>query len=258
MKVKHKAQEASSSFVPYETYAPLQGQPIEPPTMDGLWREGLGVASALAGLAVRWPLLSLGSKGNNETVWVFPGFRSGDASTWLLRNFLRRRGFAAEAWGLGFNDGNVWELIPQAAERLQKHHTTTGEKVFLVGWSLGGFLAREAARECPEAVHAVVTFGTPVIGGPKYSLAAETYRNRGYDVDMIEAEVEERSQVPLLVPVTAILSKNDEIVAWQACVDHCHEETNHIEVSASHLGMGFSPQVFQLIAQQLVSYSNHR
>ncbi len=258
MNIRQKAMGTSPSFVPYEAYASLQGEPIEPPTAERLWREGWGVASALAGLAVRWPFLSLGSKGNSETVWVFPGFRSGDASTWLLRHFLCRRGYAAESWGLGFNDGNVWELIPRAVERLKEHHTRTGEKVFLVGWSLGGFLAREAARECPEAVHAVVTFGTPVVGGPKYSLAAETYRSRGYDVDIIEAEVKERKQIPLLVPVTAILSKNDEIVAWQACVDHDHEETHHVEVTASHLGMGFSSQVYQLIVQQLVSYTYER
>jgi len=34
------------------------------------------------------------------------------------------------------------------------------------GWSLGGFIAREYAREHPGHVRKVITLGTPVIGGP--------------------------------------------------------------------------------------------
>ena len=36
-------------------------------------------------------------------------------------------------------------------------------------------IAREVARELPERVAQVVTFGTPVVGGPTYTVAADSY-----------------------------------------------------------------------------------
>ncbi len=47
------------------------------------------------------------------------------------------------------------------------------EPVVLVGWSLGGYIAREYAREHPGHVRAIVTLGSPVIGGPRYTATAE-------------------------------------------------------------------------------------
>ena len=78
----------------------------------------------------------------------------------------------------------------------------------LIGWSLGGYLAREAAREDPDLVHQVITLGSPVVGGPKYTLVAQ---------------VAARNSVPLRTPVVAIYSR-DAVVAWEACIDrHCAE-----------------------------------
>ena len=44
--------------------------------------------------------------------------------------------------------------------------------VALVGWSLGGVLSREVARRHPEHVRRVITYGTPVVGGPSYTAVA--------------------------------------------------------------------------------------
>jgi pimeloyl-ACP methyl ester carboxylesterase len=96
--------------------------------------------------------------------------------------------------------------------------------VRLIGWSLGGYLAREAARDCPDLVHQVITLRSPVVGGPKYTLVAEAYRRRGIDLDEVEAQVEARNSVPLRTPVVAIYSRNDAVVEWEACIDrHCAE-----------------------------------
>ena len=35
----------------------------------------------------------------------------------------------------------------------------------IVGWSLGGVIAREVARDYPDSVRQAVTMGTPVVGG---------------------------------------------------------------------------------------------
>jgi pimeloyl-ACP methyl ester carboxylesterase len=57
------------------------------------------------------------------------------------------------------------------------------------GWSLGGVIAREAAREAPSLIRHVVTIGSPVFGGPKYTALARIYRARGVDLDAIEKAI---------------------------------------------------------------------
>lgn len=127
----------------------------------------------------------------------------------------------------------------------------TGRPVRLVGWSLGGYLVREVARERPDLVEKVITLGTPVIGGPKYTASAPMYTKKGYDLDVIEAGVAEREAVPIRVPIEAIYSRTDGIVAWRACIDHHNPDVRHHEVVASHLGLVASPSVFRLVATLL-------
>ena len=80
-------------------------------------------------------------------------------------------------------------------------------------------MAREAARERPDLVHRVITLGTPVVGGPKYTVVARRFGRRGIDMAAIEAEIELRNRISLRTPVTAIYSRADAVVAWEACID---------------------------------------
>ena len=141
-------------------------------------------------------------------------------------------------------------LIPKVVSRTESLQQRYGQSVSLVGWSLGGVLAREVARERPELVKNVVTLGSPVIGGPKYTRAAAFYeRVLGEDLDAIEQAVEERNSIPISVPLTAIYSRRDAVVNWEACIDHYNAHCEHIEVDASHLALGFDPRVLQLVSR---------
>ena len=53
------------------------------------------------------------------------------------------------------------------------------------------------------------------------------------------------------MPVTSIYSKLDGIVGWQASIDRHNPQVDHIEVRATHLGLGISPEVFKIIARKL-------
>jgi surfactin synthase thioesterase subunit len=185
-------------------------------------------------------------------VAVFPGFSAGDLSTFALRRHLQRRGFRAHRWRLGVNRGDVPVLIPQLIARTEALTERHGEPISLVGWSLGGVLAREVARERPDIVRGVVTLGSPVIGGPKYTRAAGFYKTvLKQDLDEIERSVEERNRIPIEVPLTAIYSKRDRIVQWDACIDPFNPQCRHIEVDASHLSLGFDPKVLRLVSEAL-------
>ena len=94
--------------------------------------------------------------------------------------------------------------------------------------------------------------GSPIIGGPKYTRAAAFYeRVLGEDLDAIEQAVEERNRIPISVPLTAIYSRRDAVVQWEACIDHYNRHCEHIEVDASHLSLGFDPRVLQLIRRAI-------
>jgi triacylglycerol lipase len=54
-----------------------------------------------------------------------------------------------------------------------------------------------------------------------------------------------RAPFPQDVPFFSLYSKSDAIVNWRACLDPAAE---HVEVDASHCGMGVSKQVFRALA----------
>jgi len=88
-------------------------------------------------------------------------------------------------------------LCDHLADRVRERHEAGGEPIALIGWSLGGYLARKAARDLPHIVDRVITFGSPVVGGPKCTAAARLFRRYGMDLDWIEAEIAKRERVPI-------------------------------------------------------------
>lgn len=224
---------------------------LEPPAASGMIREARSLFE-LPRLLLRFPQLALQPRGNRNPVLILPGYGAGDGSTIILKGYLRMLGYRARGWGLGRNRGRVAELLPRVLKRLASLSRRSEQKVSLIGWSFGGYLARELARERPDLVRHVITLGTPVVGGPKFTILAEIYRKRGMDIEAIAAEVEWRNGEALLeTPVTAIYSRADAVVAWQACIDHQTPQVEHVEVNTTHLGFGLSPDVFKIIAQSL-------
>jgi pimeloyl-ACP methyl ester carboxylesterase len=197
------------------------------------------------------PTLALQARGSGEPVMVLPGLGASNTSTVLLRSYLSWLGYSVQGWTLGRNRGNVQKLLPQVVDQVRQTHAQSGSKVNIVGWSLGGVLAREVARDYPETVRQVVTMGTPVVGGPKYTSLGGLFERRGRDLDEIEATIAARESTPISVPVTSIYSKRDGIVGWQASIDRHTAQVEHIEVRATHLGLGISPDVFKILARKL-------
>ncbi len=162
---------------------------------------------------------------------VLPGFMTGVGSTMLLRAFLRSLNSRVLGWNMGINRGDIMRLVRETEVRVEELAAHSDEPVRLVGWSLGGVVAREVARMRPAIVHSVVTMGTPVIGGPKYTAAAPIYERLFRDnMDAVEAQIAAINKRPIRVPVTAIYTRNDNIVAWEACLDPDNDHIEHVEV----------------------------
>ncbi|MFP4474364.1 MAG: esterase/lipase family protein [Desulfatibacillaceae bacterium] len=195
--------------------------------------------------------LLAGPRGSGRPVMVLPGFGAGNGSMALLRAYLRRMGHDVRGWPLGRNNGNVADMFPKVLSGVEQFAKSAGQPVTLVGWSLGGYLSREVARKRPDLVSLVVTLGTPVEGGPKYTVFAGLYKRWGYDLDELERKMGGERSTPITTPTVAVYSKNDGIVDWRACLDRHTGGVEHVEVRTGHLFMGFSPETFRVVAERL-------
>jgi pimeloyl-ACP methyl ester carboxylesterase len=230
---------------------------LAPPPRAGLVNEAFA-GLEFGRLAFGWPRLLQLPRGKGERVMVLPGYGADDLSTVALRAYLRAMGYVATGWGLGRNDGDVSRLMGQVAARVRELTERDQAPVRLIGWSLGGYLAREAARDLPQRVARVVTLGSPVVGGPKYTAVARLFGTNPNVLDLIERLVDQRYAVPLTVPVTAIYSKRDGVVAWQACIDERSPAVEHVEVRTTHIGLGFAPEVYEIVARRLAAAAGRR
>lgn len=226
------------------------GAPTRAPTPWEAMRE-LRLPLDVARLFVKAPLLARQPRGTGQPVMVLPGFGAGDPSTAPLRHYLRWLGYDVHGWAMGTNRGNVRALLPPLIERVRSLSERRGQRVRLVGWSLGGSLARQITRAAPPIVERVVTLAAPVVGGPKFTTVGRLYEQRGYDLDTL-AELSKRfADLPPEVPVTAVYSRSDGVVAWQACIDEVNPWVEHVEVRATHVGMGVDPDVMRIVARRL-------
>jgi pimeloyl-ACP methyl ester carboxylesterase len=195
------------------------------------------------------PRLARAPRGDGGPVIDIPGWRAPEVSGAPLRTYLRHLGHDAQGWGMGTNVGDPERDARLLAAQVRALAAEHGRPVALVGWSLGGVIAREVAREHPAAVRRVITYGTPV-GGPAHTIGEASWDTAA--IERVSAMVRHRDTTrPIRVPITAILTRRDGIVAWQACVDRFSPDVEHVEVASTHLGLGIDPDVWRIVADRL-------
>ena len=208
--------------------------------------EGLGLLAA-------WPYLALMPRGDGRPVVLAPGYGAGDGAMYPLFRYLQWLGYSMHHWGLGRNRGNVGEYVRKLTARVSDLKAESdGARVTLIGWSLGGVIMREIARDRPDLVREVITLGTPIIGGPKYTRVAKVFAGRhNIDLEHLEREIHRRNLQPIACPLTSVYSKSDGIVAWRASIDTYNPQARNIRVTSSHLGLVFNPLAWRVVALTL-------
>ena len=234
-------------------FAAMTVEDAKPPSLFWTLAEGRSVFELGSFLSLRLPMRML-PKGDGHPVLVLPGFLAGDASTGPLRGVLEDLGYHAYAWNMGRNLKFDEEREAQMLDRLQEIYERHGEKVSIVGWSLGGVFAREIAKAAPEMVRFVISLGSPISANRNYSNARKIYDRINGEPEVTQAERMAQLHVPPPVPTTSIFTKTDGVVAWQGSIQEATHEnpyTENVEVPASHFGLGVNPLVIYLIADRL-------
>jgi pimeloyl-ACP methyl ester carboxylesterase len=240
--------------------------PILPrPSLRHLLTEGRTLVE-LAAMGATLPILMRAPQGDGHPVMVLPGFMASDISTKPLRSFLARKGYQAKGWDLGRNlgtqiVGGQQVLSDQLLNKVIELSVIHDAKVSLVGWSLGGVLAREIARIIPDCVRQVVTLGSP-FNGPSGSASPVEgiFELINGNLAQNNPDIIKQMAMPPPVPTSALYSKSDGIAHWKACMHHHfgdHQEAENIRVRGSHTGLGHNPQVVWIVANRLAQAENN-
>jgi poly(3-hydroxyalkanoate) synthetase len=69
--------------------------------------------------------------------------------------------------------------------------------------------------------------------------------------EQIRRVLRERQRKLIETPITAIYSKTDGVVSWQACIDDLNPQVTHVEVPSSHVGLIVNSAVYRQTARAL-------
>lgn len=219
------------------------------------WVELPRAILAIARLPFHLPTLLQAPRGKGAPILVIPGFAMTDKSTAVLRSYLTLLGYNVSGWGLGRNLGakTIGLHNEKLIARLNAFYSEVRQPVILIGWSMGGIMARMIARVAPENVRQIISLGAPFAGDPFANTAWRAYeRLSGHSLShpVARAQIAE-SKKPPPVPSLSLFSKSDGIVAWQSCLEPKRPHTQNIEVQSAHCAFGFCPVVLRTVADQL-------
>ena len=219
-----------------------------PPPLRLLAREGASYAfmrlTANFGSVASVPL-----RGNGRQVLVIPGFMASDISTSRLRNSLNAAGFDTFGWALGRNTGVAADIFEKLDARLDA--IGADGPITIVGWSLGGLIAREYAKHAPHRIAKVITLGSPFSGDLRSNNAWRLFEFvAGYKIDNPPIEMVLGEKPP--VPTVAFWSARDGVVASQSARGLPGESDEQYELDCTHMAFVAQADAIRRIAAVIV------
>lgn len=223
---------------------PERGSPVS----LGTWLREMATLIAVTCWPPRFP--DDAAKGDGQPIIVVPGFCSPDMSTARLRQFLTRQGFAPVTWTCGLNLGPAPNVLARLERQIVETQERTGRLVCLIGVSLGGTMAREAAKRCPKSIAHVVTVCSPVSLPVMTPLAPLAYL-AGLRWDDEARRTLKRVSEPPPVPLTAIVNPKDGVLDWRNSLPDPSPQVEVITIEGAHMTMGSNPETQRVVAARL-------
>ncbi len=200
-------------------------------------------------------------RGEGEPVVTVPGFLGSDSYLSKVNSWLSRIGYTSYPSKIGRNIQCLDDTSKKLKKTIDLAHRETGEKVNLIGHSLGGLICRSMAIENPELISSVITIGSPykrisaspivIIFGYLVQQNIQRQKNnkkclsRQCDCSVISLN---KKRFPIDIPILSIFSKNDSIIDWKCCINN---EAENIEINSSHTGLTFNPEAYKKISEFL-------
>ena len=207
-------------------------------------------------------------RGNKEPVLLVPGFMSGDFLMLEMHRWLRRMGYDSYLSGITWNTDCPDRTARQLVERIRTIYEKTGQKVRLVGHSLGGMISKYIVQEEPELIDRVITLGSPfkslvkahpsvigiwdklksnrsdLIGRNLKPSCATGYCTCGFVGSILQPK-------DVMPPQYAVYSKKDGVADWRSCMED--DKRLNSEVDCTHIGMVVHPAVFRVVGERLAA-----
>lgn len=206
-----------------------------------------------------WPLeplkrslspLTIEAADHPKHIMLLPGFGAHPIRMrWMARQ-LEKAGHTAKKWGLGYNLGATVDRFAKVEKRLLALYETRGEPIVLVGWSLGGTMARELAKKHPDKVAKVVTMGSPFSGSPRANNGWRAYQAiAGHRVDEPQIDTVVSEKPP--VETVAFWSPRDGIVAPKSACGKPAERDRAVALRCTHMGFVLSNEALAALLSEL-------
>lgn len=231
-----------------------------------IWRElqtpcewvALHLSPVYLGLGVR--------RGRGEPVVLVPGFLNTDLSMSELFWWLSRIGYDPHLAQVGVNADCPDTTGDALAVRVRQIAHAKGQRVHVIGHSLGGLLARHVAMAEPDAVAQVITLAAPFREvarvHPALAVAMDVIREHSGGAltpnvgpTCYSGHCSCRFTQHLLEPRhttvrrRAIYSRRDGLVDWESCAED--DAAMNVEVDSTHTGMVVNADSFRAIARLL-------
>jgi pimeloyl-ACP methyl ester carboxylesterase len=209
--------------------------------------------------------------GDGTAVVIIPGLLGIDLSLLELHAWLARVGYRAYFSGMGLAADCPNVLAKKLTATIDRAYLETGQRVHLVGYSLGGIFARSAAVRMPDRIASVTTLGSPFRGlvvHPLVLTLANLVRRRirgrypkapqGCATSRCSCAFARslRRKWPRSVAQTAIYTREDGIVDWRYC--RTGDPKVDVEVCGTHLGLIFNSTTYLRIAERLATVPGKR
>lgn len=196
------------------------------------------------------PPLEIPAAQTPKTVMLLPGFGAHPIRMrWMARK-LEKAGHITKKWGLGYNFGATQARFQMVERRLVDIYRRTGTPIYLVGWSLGGVMARELAKSHPDKVAKVVTMGSPFSGSPRANNGWRAYQAiAGHRVDEPEIDTVVHEKPP--VETVAFWSPCDGIVDPRAACGKPGERDRARALRCSHMGFVLTNEAVEAVLGEL-------
>jgi len=180
----------------------------------------------------------------------------------VLRERLNQAGHPAYGWNMGLNTGANEQTAALLRQRLMEIYSQSGQKVALVGYSLGGVYARELAKTDADKVERVITlaalFGLDDgKGGADQRILSVYAAFQGkampqQHVTQESAQILQFLKTPPAVPTTSIYSTHDMFVpATASRMQASSLQAEEIMVAPGHIAMPFNAAVARVVIHRL-------